>query len=209
VVAAELGLDQFILGGNSMGGGVSWRYALARPERVSALVLLAPGGMPPRAGERSPTSNIGFRIMRYSAGRWLAGQITPRPLVESSLKQSVTNQAVVTPAAVDRYWELLRFPGNRQATAKRATLPRQPEMAARLAEIKGPMLVLFGAEDRIINPSAAQSFKERKADAVVVTLPGVGHLPMEEAPEKTAAAIAAFLGDAGSLQPSEAEIQRP
>src|SRR3546814_620324 len=30
VVAAKLGLDHFILGGNSMGGWVAWRYALAQ-----------------------------------------------------------------------------------------------------------------------------------------------------------------------------------
>jgi pimeloyl-ACP methyl ester carboxylesterase len=193
VVAAELNLDRFILGGNSMGGGISWRYALARPERVEALLLLNAGGMPPRRGEAAPTSNIGFRIMRYSAGRWLAGQITPRALVKSSLEQSVSNKRVVTAEAVDRYWELLRFPGNRQATAKRAALPRQPEMAERFGDIKVPTLVLFGKEDRIINPSAAKSFQERKPDVTVVLLDGIGHLPMEEAPDVTARAIRDFL----------------
>lgn len=195
VVAAELGLERFILGGNSMGGGISWRYALARADRVDALLLLNAAGMPPRAGERAPSSNIGFRIMRYGVGRWLAGQITPRALVKSSLEQSVSNQAVVTEEAVDRYWELLRFPGNRQATAKRATLPREPEMAAAFGDVQAPVLVLFGKEDRIINPSAAQSFKERKPAAKVVLLDGIGHLPMEEAPEATAAAIRAFLSE--------------
>lgn len=193
VVAAQLELDRFIIGGNSMGGAVSWRYALAQPERVDALLLLNASGMPPRAGEKAPASNIGFRIMRYGVGRWLAGQITPRSLVKSSLEQSVSNRAIVTDAAVDRYWELLRFPGNRQATAKRATLPREPAMADRIGEITAPTLVLFGAEDRIINPSAAQTFGERIKGAKVVLLPGIGHLPMEEAPEDTANAIADFL----------------
>lgn len=193
VVAAELELECFIIGGNSMGGAVSWRYALERPARVEALLLLNAGGMPLRAGEKAPASNIGFRIMRYSVGRWLAGQITPRSLVASSLEQSVSNRAVVTEAAVDRYWELLRFPGNRQATTQRATLPREPAMADRIGEITAPTLVLFGAEDRIINPSAAQTFGERIKGSKVVLLPGVGHLPMEEAPDATAAAIREFL----------------
>jgi pimeloyl-ACP methyl ester carboxylesterase len=193
VVAAELGLERFILGGNSMGGGISWRYALANPERVDALLLLDAGGMPPRAGENAPSSNIGFRIMRYGVGRWLAGQITPRSLVERSLRQSVSNQAIITDASVDRYWELLRFPGNRQATAERFTQPRQPEMADRFGDITAPTLVLFGKEDRIINPSAAISFGERMPTAKIILLDGVGHLPMEEAPEQTAKAITDFL----------------
>lgn len=195
VVAAQLRLDRFILGGNSMGGGISWRYALAHPDRVEALLLLNAAGMPPRAGEQGPASNIGFRIMRYGVGRWLAGQITPRSLIKSSLEQSVSNQAVVTEAAVDRYWELLRFPGNRQATAKRATLPRDMAAADRIGAITAPTLVLFGAEDRIINPSAAQTFGERIKGAQVVLLPGIGHLPMEEDPDATAAAIRTFLAE--------------
>lgn len=193
VVAAELGLERFILGGNSMGGGISWRYAVAQPARVKALLLLNAAGMPPRSGDKAPASNIGFRIMRYSFGRWLAGQITPRALVERSLKQSVSNQAIITAAAVDRYWELLRFPGNRQATARRATLPRDMTIAERAREITAPTLVLFGDEDRIINPSAATSFGERIKGAKIVLLPGIGHLPMEEAPEATATAITDFL----------------
>ncbi|MHA7871000.1 MAG: alpha/beta fold hydrolase, partial [Hyphococcus sp.] len=37
LLTEELGLDAFVLGGNSMGGWVAWRYALAAPENVKAL----------------------------------------------------------------------------------------------------------------------------------------------------------------------------
>lgn len=41
---AELGLDRFALGGNSMGGHVSAAYTLAHPEKVEKLILVnAPG----------------------------------------------------------------------------------------------------------------------------------------------------------------------
>lgn len=196
-VATALGLQRFVLGGNSMGGGVSWLYAVAHPERVQALLLLNAGGMPPRAGAAPPPSNIGFRIMRSPIGRWLGTQIAPRFLIEQSLEQSVSNQAIVTDAAVDRYWELLRFPGNREATMIRFARGREPSRAEEARAITAPTLVLFGAEDRIIDPSAAQSFAERLPDDVVVMLPGIGHLPMEEAPDATAAAIRQFLGARG------------
>lgn len=193
VVAAKLELDRFTLGGNSMGGWVAWRYALDHPEHVDALLLLDAGGMPLRKGEKRPESNIGFRILQYPAGRWLAGQITPRSLIEESLRGSVANQAIVDNAMVDRYWELLRFPGNREATSLRATLDREPAMADRVGEIAAPALILFGNQDRLINPTAAQTFHERMKGSKVVLLDGIGHLPMEEAPDATAAAIADFL----------------
>lgn len=193
VVAAKTGLDHFILGGNSMGGWVSWRYALAQPERVDALLLLDAAGMPLRKGEKAPPSNIGFRVLEYPFGRWLATQITPRSLVEESLRGSVERQAIVDDAMIDRYWELLRFPGNREATVLRARMDREPAMAARIGEIAAPTLILFGDKDRLINPTAARTFNERIAGSEVVLLPGIGHLPMEEAPDATAATIADFL----------------
>lgn len=193
VVAAKLGLDHFILGGNSMGGWVSWRYALAEPGRVDALLLLDAAGMPLRKGEKAAPSNIGFRVLEYPFGRWLATQITPRSLVEESLRGSVEKQAIVNDAMIDRYWELLRVPGNREATVLRARMDREPAMAARVGEIEVPTLILFGDKDRLINPSAAHTFHERIARSEVVLLPGIGHLPMEEAPDATADAIADFL----------------
>lgn len=193
VVAAKLGLDHFTLGGNSMGGWVAWRYALAEPGRVDALLLLDAAGMPLRKGEKAPESNVGFRILQYPLGRWLATQITPRALVAQSLRGSVAKQAIVDDAMIDRYWELLRFPGNREATVQRARMDREPAMANRVGEIGVPTLILFGKQDRLINPTAAETFHERIAGSEVVLLDGIGHLPMEEAPDATAAAISDFL----------------
>ncbi|MGH6634396.1 MAG: alpha/beta fold hydrolase, partial [Sphingopyxis sp.] len=193
VVAAKLGLDHFVLGGNSMGGWVSWRYALAEPSRVDALLLIDASGMPLRKGEKAPPSNVGFRVLEYSFGRWLATRVTPRMLVEQSLRGSVEKQEIVDDAMIDRYWELLRFPGNRAATVLRARMDREPAMAARVGELRAPTLILFGDKDRLINPSAAKTFNERIAGSEVVMLPGIGHLPMEEAPDATAKAIADFL----------------
>lgn len=193
VVAAKLDLDHFALGGNSMGGWVAWRYALAEPDRVDALLLLDAAGMPLRQGEKRPPSNVGFRILEYPFGRWLATQITPRSLIEESLRGSVAKQGIVDAAMIDRYWELLRFPGNREATVLRARMDREPAMANRVGEIEAPTLILFGKQDRLINPTAAETFHERIAGSEVVLLDGIGHLPMEEAPDATAAAISDFL----------------
>ena len=48
-VAAHLGLTRFTIGGNSMGGGVAWRYAAAHPDQVAALILIDAAGRPPAA----------------------------------------------------------------------------------------------------------------------------------------------------------------
>jgi pimeloyl-ACP methyl ester carboxylesterase len=192
-VAGAAGIDHFYLGGNSMGGWVAWRYALAHPERVDGLILIDAAGAPLRAGETPPPLNLGFRLMRNKFIRPLIAGVTPRSLVERSILDSTSVDSVVTDEMVDRYWELLRFPGNRRATAIRADVDREPEFFDRVGEIAQPTLIIWGADDQLIYASAARTFDEKMPNAEAVIFDGVGHLPMEEAPEATANAIRRFL----------------
>lgn len=192
-VAGAAGLDHFYLGGNSMGGWISWRYALAHPERVDGLIMLDAAGAPLREGETAPTPPIGFMLMRNPVFAPVIEQITPRDVIKKTLLGSISNKAIVNDAMIDRYWELNRFPGYRRATAIRARRDLVDPHADRLGEITQPTLVLWGREDALIPVSAAQTFDERIPNAEIVILDGVGHLPMEEASQATANAIRRFL----------------
>ncbi len=193
LVTEELGLDHFVLGGNSMGGWIAWRYALANPDRVDALILLDASGMPLREGEEAPPLNLGFKLLGTPIGRFLMQHYTPRSLIAKSARQSVSVQSVMNEAAIDRYWELLRLPGNRRAAALRAMADREMGYADRISEITAPALIVWGADDQLIFASAATTFDERLPNADVVIYNGVGHLPMEEAPDEAARDISAFL----------------
>lgn len=187
----KLGLDRFALAGNSMGGGLAARYASTYPQHVAALILVDAGGAPRQAG--AGRGNIGFTLAAMPGVNLLAQSITPRSLVERSFSQSVSNQAVVTPAAVDRYWELLRYPGNRAATMERFSAKREPFTAQDLARITAPTLILWGQEDALIPVSDAQFFARGIKGSKVKIWPGIGHLPHEEAAEASAAEVSAFL----------------
>lgn len=187
-VTAKLGVDRFVLAGNSMGGGIALHYALAHPERLRGLVLVDAGGAPVRG---KPKGNIGFKIARLPVLRNLMRTITPRSLIAQSLRQTVGNQSIVTEAMVDRYWELLRYPGNRQATIDRFGAYPGPVDAARVATLKVPTLILWGEKDPLIPLEAGKWFAAHIPGAKFVVYPGIGHIPMEEA-------VGASLGD---LQP--------
>lgn len=189
-VADKLHLGKFVLGGNSMGGGIALRYAIDHPDRLSALVLIDAAGSPVIAKE---PGNIGFKLMQMPVLRGIARTITPRSLVEKSLRQSVSNQDIVTPAAVDRYWELLRYPGNRQATLDRFAVPRQPFAASSLRLIKVPTLILWGAQDRLIPRAAGEWLAKAIPASRLIVYPGIGHLPMEETADRSAQDLQAFL----------------
>ena len=185
----KLGINQFVLGGNSMGGGVSWVYAHKHPEKLRGLVLIDASGQPEPESQDLP---IGFRIAQTPVLRDVMLYITPRSIIEQSLQQSVTNQSVVTPANVDRYWELLRYPGNRQATIDRFATPREPDVTG-APRLPIPTLILWGADDKLIPASSAAWFKSQVPDAKVIIYPAVGHLLMEEIPERSAADLSNWL----------------
>ncbi|WP_328831696.1 alpha/beta hydrolase [Thermaurantiacus tibetensis] len=190
-VRARLGIERMAVGGNSMGGLVAIRYALAHPERVSALILVDSAGAQFRNGGSRP---LGFRIAAMPGARTLAEQITPRAMIARSLDQSTSVKAAATPEKVDRYWELLRHPGNRAATIARFAAPREPFGAETLKPLAGlPVLILWGREDRLFPPEAAAWFKAALPEAELVILDGVGHIPQEEAPDASAEAVRAFL----------------
>ncbi len=199
-VVDHLGLKRFILAGNSMGGGVAWHYAALHPERVAALVLVDAAGQPD-PGSSSPP--LGFRIARTPGLRDIAASITPRWLISQSIPAAFTDKSRVTPAMIDRYWELLRYPGNRAATLDRFAGYHSVDDGALLARITAPTLILWGRDDQLIPAASAAWFAQGLPNARVVILDHVGHVPMEEAPDRALAPVTALLeGIAGGSSSS-------
>lgn len=188
-VVAKLGIQRFVIVGNSMGGHVAWTYAHKHPERLAGLVLVDASGQPEPGTQDLP---LGFRIAQTSVLRDIMLHITPRSMVEEGLRKSVTNGGVVTPENIDRYWELLRYPGNRQATLDRFTTPRDPVISGP-PDLPIPTLIMWGADDKLIPVSSAKWFKRQVTDAKVIVYPAVGHLMMEEIPEKSSADLLNWL----------------
>lgn len=189
-VANRLGLTRFVLAGNSMGGGIAARYAMMHPERLRGLVLVDAGGAPVR---REGGGNLAFTLLRVPVLNSLLSQLMPRSIVEKSMKQSVANQAVATPAAIDRYWELARYPGNRAATITRFGQGWSTFTPAQVAAIRTPTLVMWGEKDSLIPYAAAGWFVDNLPNAKLAHYPGIGHIPMEEAPERSLADLRAWL----------------
>ena len=166
--ATKLGLQRFVLAGNSMGGANAARYAMRHPERLRGLVLVDAGGAPVK---RDGGGNLAFTVLKMPVIGPLASQVMQRSLVERSLRQSVVNQAVVTPAAIDRYWELARYPGNREATRQRFALPWTQFSASQIAVIQTPTLVMWGEGDPLIPYAAARWYMAHLPHATLVHYP--------------------------------------
>lgn len=177
LVADALGLEQFILGGNSMGGWISAGYALDNQARLAGLVLVDASGAPI---ERDGPPPLGFRIAQTPVLREVARHFMSRSIFERSLAQSVSNQAIVTDEEIDRYWELARLPGNRKATMQRFATPRVVYSQEQIAALDVPTLVMWGEEDALIPLAAGDWYAEHLPNNSYVTYPGIGHIPQQE-----------------------------
>ena len=189
--AAKLALPKFAVAGNSMGGAVAWQVAVRHPQRIDALVLVDAAGF---ANDKPPGETpLAFKILRYRAGRALLRNIDNRPLIEMSLKFDVFEQALITPALVDRWAKFQRAPGHRAILMNVDLGGLSEAAAAPLHDIAVPTLILWGESDPLIEPASAYKFAAAIPGAKVVTYPKVGHLPQLEIPARSAAAVADFL----------------
>ncbi len=199
-VAATLHLGRFVIGGNSMGGGVAARFAADHPERVAGLILVDASGAPyDKADSDTP---LVLRLARAPVIRDIAASITPRSLIAASFAGAVAVKSVMTPALIDRYWELLRYPGNRVATIERFAQGYSSVPPADLARITAPALILWGRDDQFIPVASAAYFAQHLPHSRTILYDGVGHLPMEETPDRSAADVAAFLAAIPTAAPS-------
>jgi pimeloyl-ACP methyl ester carboxylesterase len=191
-VAANRGLSKFILGGNSMGGWISWEYAKAHPYKLTGLILVDAAGAPSAAPKSLP---VGFRIMAMPGVNKLATIITPRSLVEKSLYQSVSKADYITDKEVDLYWELLRYPGNRDATIKRTMARRGHEtpQGTDAPTLQIPTLILWGAEDKLIPVTAVKWFEAHLPNHKTSIYSKTGHLPMQEVAEQSAKDVVSWI----------------
>lgn len=192
-----LGLESFVIGGNSMGGAVALLYQRTYPGRVDGLVLVDTSGFKPEGAEGGDYP-LAFRVARMPVIKQVASKITPRSMIEAGLEDAVAAESVVTQARVDRYWELLRLEGSREAMIELFATPRSNDIP--VAEIEAPALILWGRHDRLIPLSVGRALAERMPDACLHVY-DAGHIPMVERPDETAADVRAFLtrlyGDAG------------
>jgi pimeloyl-ACP methyl ester carboxylesterase len=198
-VADHLGIGQFVLGGNSMGGGVAWRFALVHPERVSALILVDAVGPwswreqagPPGAQE----SPLAFRVLRQEWFRGIARYIDPEVLIRFGLRASFHDPAKVDDAMVERYYAMAMREGSRAATLIRFGNLRAESAQAEpdLSALRQPVLVLWGEHDRLIPVAVGQRLTAALPDATLVVYADAGHLPMEEVPDRSAGDVRAFL----------------
>ncbi len=199
----SLHVSRVIVAGNSFGGELAWSFALVEPSRTAAIVLVDAAGYP----FVSTSVPIGFRLARTPGLSRLLTLILPRSVVASSVRNTYGSPERVDAALIDRYYELTLREGNRAALPRRFASQSIGNQVARVPTLTLPTLILWGMKDRLIPPSNGDRFHKEIAGSTLVTFDDLGHVPMEEDPARTVAAMRTFLAglpSAGTLTSSPA-----
>jgi pimeloyl-ACP methyl ester carboxylesterase len=186
-----LGVRSATFVGHSMGGLVNLQLVAARPDLVDRLVLANAGGIPLGPVRLALIVN-GFRLFhlafaRTGALRLIARRARLRRLLFGGFMGN--HHEMTGPFALEVIPVIFAegFVGAVVAASKVAGLP------VRTDEITCPVLLVWGAKDRILPLADARVLGEALLDGRLVVLDGVGHCPMFEAPDAFNAAVLAFI----------------
>ena len=186
-VLDQVGVTTATVGGLSMGAGVALRFALAHPERVSALVLAAFPGSRDGAGFASvalPFADaIERRGLEAAGAEYVWGDDSRLDSAAKLIRQGFMEHP---PHAV--MWTLRRLVGAQ---------PSIDELAPDLARLRVPALVIVGDGDRgSLEPS--HGLAQALPGARLVVIPGAGHVVNLQAPKEFNAALLEFLADSSA-----------
>ena len=184
----RLQIKRFILVGNSMGGAISWNYALHNPSRLAKMVLIDAAGYP----KKGESGSLGFTIASTPVINNLMLYVTPKSLVRKSLETVYFDQSRVTDAQVERFHDVAIREGNREAALQifKGSFKGDPKQ---IKSIKTPTLILWGDKDNLIGVNNVENFLRDIQGSKAEVYKNIGHVPMEEVPGKVAASILGFV----------------
>jgi 3-oxoadipate enol-lactonase len=188
-VADGCALDRFRLLGHSMGGMVARQLPLFAPERLDALVMMdtAPGPIP---GFDPALMDAAAEVAFTNGKAALKELLDMVSVLETPAYQRTLADRPGYREFMERKWDDL---SEVMWGAMAVAMARQPDdLAAMVAAVNVPMLVIVGAEDKpFIGPSHAMTDAIDSAELVVV--PDAGHSPQFENPEYWIDALTRFL----------------
>ena len=173
-----LGVQQMILGGNSMGGFIASEYAARFPNRVKAVWLLDAAGT--AEAHDSPmlqnylATGESPLLLRAPADveTLIRATMSRPPYFPGFLKRSLGARAIAD------------YPLH--SAILKDLSEHSPMLEAQYTNLSTPALIVWGSEDVILNPAAAAAQQRLFPKSQTVVMQGIGHLPMLEAPRQTA-----------------------
>ncbi len=178
----QMRLDHADLVGSSWGGSVALLLSALTP-RVRSLVLAAPVNPWSEWGRERVeffSGPLGSFLVRYGM------RLPPaRRYHQPALEAMYGDRSRIKPGTLEGYVELtkIRNRGHNLASILRSWRQDVQSLSTAIARVRAPALLIWGTEDRAVDPRSMDALEGVLPQCRRAVLPGVGHLPFEEVPE--------------------------
>jgi pimeloyl-ACP methyl ester carboxylesterase len=189
-VLDHLGLRRVAVAGHSSGGWMATALAEQRPDLVRSLTLIN-SGPAPDAFLRQPV------VLRMLLAPPLGPILWPRrsdAMMRRGIQATCARPVDIPDDAVAST-RAMTYRTMRAVQRCNTAYITERSMPDRLAALRVPVLVIFGAADPRWDPASAHRY-EAVPGARLELLPGVGHIPLLEAPEATGKLVLGFVATA-------------
>lgn len=201
----DLGHEQVVLHGNSLGGYLAALLAARHPERVAGLLLASPAlpVRPHRALPLPPAVVVGIGTLAVPGlGEgllaWAAQRDEDHLLAnERMLQATFADPDALTAEEYEAIYadevEVFGHPWRRRAllsmTRSVVAATIRPGAWRELRRVQAPTVVLWGAQDRLLPPGMLAEVRHHRPDWEVRVLDEAAHVPQIDAPEAYLAAV--------------------
>jgi 4,5:9,10-diseco-3-hydroxy-5,9,17-trioxoandrosta-1(10),2-diene-4-oate hydrolase len=165
-----LDIPRCALVGNSLGGAIALKLALDQPQRVSRLVLMAPGGLMEK--EQYYLQMEGIQKMGAAFAK---GELNDAAGMRRLLSLQLFAPSLISDETVNERVAVVQ----QQPICVLSTM-QVPNMSARLGELQCPILGFWGMNDKFCPVSGAQTMMEHCRQIRFVLLSECGHWVMVE-----------------------------
>jgi 3-oxoadipate enol-lactonase len=174
----QLKIEQAVIAGHSMGGYVALAFAHATPQRVLGLGLVSSQAPADTSERKTARYQEAEHVLSNGVGDVAVGmsaKLTSDKKLQAELKELILRQS---PQGL--------------ADALRGMAERV-DSTPYLTEFGFPVSIVHGLADALIPVERAREVKAKVKKGTLVEIGGVGHMPMMEAPQKTAEALRVLL----------------
>jgi 2-hydroxy-6-oxonona-2,4-dienedioate hydrolase len=170
----ERKLAPVALCGNSLGGHVAMRLCLAAPELVDCMILSGTSGLYEHSVDSLPVR-------------------PDRKFVKEHMERVFYHHKFITDSAIDEIHQIIKNRMNVLNLIHAARSAKKDNLLKLLPQIKVPVLLLWGEDDRVTTMDVAEAFHKNIKNSKLVTIKQCGHAPMIEHPEWFAKEVDQFL----------------
>ncbi|HEX6566825.1 MAG TPA: alpha/beta hydrolase, partial [Chthoniobacterales bacterium] len=164
----ELGIQDVVIGGLSMGGQIVMEFCRLYPERVRGILLAATFCRAETEEGRRQRAAMADRLLKEGM----------EPYAEEVLPKMVTlANLIALPGVADHVREMMRATNPNGAAAALRGRAERPDYAETLARLDVPALVVVGDKDAFTTRADAEQMSTLVKGAELVWIEGVGHMP--------------------------------